>query len=477
MLADARAALATRRLTPVGTTAAAGGVVSALLVFVLVHDALIDDAYITLTYARNVAFHAHWGLISSSISNTATSPLNVLVLAAVTFITRQPVVAAGVVFAATSGLVGWWTARTAAHAGWSAHWAPVLVLGMLLSNPLLLSTVGLETYLGIALLTGLVHFSVTGRPVPAGVVCGLLVLTRLDLVIFCVIAAIGVRALRRRLLLVTGIAFLVAVPWFATSWFVLGSAIPDTFVFKTTANPAWGHWDVGNGWFLYFQAYPLATILSSIGPALGAVLPLFSRRRLGLTAPLVLGLGGVVYYLVYGYVLQVAPYHWYYGPSVGALVILAGYCASAARSWLPAASAVAIAVVGTGFALSRGVPWRVAPITTNWALSSQYAAVAAHLEGRVRSPGEVGALAFFCDCEMVDPLSDRGRMIPFIDRAIAQAGPVKSWLLQINYWNLDRVEPIPVQTRLKYRSGHHADGFNVTSPWRGKGNLIVVPVD
>ncbi len=38
--------------------------VSALLaaaVFVVVKDALIDDAYITLAYAKNLAVHGQWG--------------------------------------------------------------------------------------------------------------------------------------------------------------------------------------------------------------------------------------------------------------------------------------------------------------------------------------------------------------------------------------------------------------------------------
>src|SRR6478736_1778670 len=38
------------------------GAVAALLAL-MVHRSLIDDAYITLSYARNLAFHFHWGLI------------------------------------------------------------------------------------------------------------------------------------------------------------------------------------------------------------------------------------------------------------------------------------------------------------------------------------------------------------------------------------------------------------------------------
>ena len=76
-----------------------------MLVFLLVSGHLIDDAYITLSYAKNLAFHGHWGLIEDGTANTATSPLNVLVLAAVTFFVRDAVFAAGVVFVASQVLL------------------------------------------------------------------------------------------------------------------------------------------------------------------------------------------------------------------------------------------------------------------------------------------------------------------------------------------------------------------------------------
>src|SRR4029077_17042973 len=54
----------------------------AVAVYWLIKDSLIDDSYITLGYARNLAVHFHWGLIPQETANSATSPLNVLLLAA-----------------------------------------------------------------------------------------------------------------------------------------------------------------------------------------------------------------------------------------------------------------------------------------------------------------------------------------------------------------------------------------------------------
>ena len=44
--------------------------------------ALIDDAYITFQYARNLRDHHIWGFFPGTTTNTATSPLNVILTAA-----------------------------------------------------------------------------------------------------------------------------------------------------------------------------------------------------------------------------------------------------------------------------------------------------------------------------------------------------------------------------------------------------------
>src|SRR5207244_8503652 len=70
----------------------AGSGVGMLLLFLVIKDSLTDDAYITLAYAKNLALHLHWGLIPQEVGNSATSPLNVVVLAILTSGTRLGVV-------------------------------------------------------------------------------------------------------------------------------------------------------------------------------------------------------------------------------------------------------------------------------------------------------------------------------------------------------------------------------------------------
>jgi hypothetical protein len=74
-----RAARVLRQVSPRWFTA--GIAVLACLVYLVVSPTLIDDAYITLDYARNFGLHLHWGLVPGLVDNTATSPLHVLVLA------------------------------------------------------------------------------------------------------------------------------------------------------------------------------------------------------------------------------------------------------------------------------------------------------------------------------------------------------------------------------------------------------------
>ncbi|MGH3670537.1 MAG: hypothetical protein ACRDSH_07855 [Pseudonocardiaceae bacterium] len=488
----------TRRTRTDLLAAVAGAVVGGLL-FLLARRALIDDAYISLDYARNVAFHLHWGVIEQQTSNTATSPLNVWLLAGVTALVRQPVAAAGVILMASSAATAVWSARTAQLLGLSRI-LPVLTVGGLLADPLLASTIGLETYLAASLIVGLSYCAVAARPAAAGVLAGLLVLTRPDLVVFAVVAVLGVAALRRRAVLVTGIAIGVALPWYLVSWRLLGSALPGTFLLKTGGERWGGVYDFANGLQLYRLAFPTATVLAAVPAALGVlclaawITPALRRGVPGgVAVPVVTGIGGLAHFVVFS-ALGTAPYHWYYGPSLAGLISCAAFTAAAVPAAvrvaprvlgvLAAAPVAVVAILSAGFALSQGVPWAAAPITTNWALASQYQRIGTELAGEVArqtiaSPGEIGTLAYYCRCAIVDAFSDRGTMNQVIQERERRAGPVQRPLLQINYRYNDRtVRPSRPTLILQYQPAQRAeapDQWNVDSPWRGTGRLLLNP--
>ena len=267
------AATGVRLLTVSAPCAALGGL-GAALVFLVAHQALIDDAYITLDYARSLAQHGQWALVPGHPANTATSPLNVLLLAGLIVLSGHPVVSVGILLIVSLAATGAALSAICARLERSS-WLAAIAVSLLVVNPLLISTIGLETYLGIALIAILGAAVVARRPVAVGLVCGLLVLTRADLAAFALAALIAViagsptRTRARRAAQVMGVAGVVALPWFVVSWWWLGSAVPDTLLFKTSET--WAGNSFAVGLWHYRLAYPLAVALSVVPAALGLV--------------------------------------------------------------------------------------------------------------------------------------------------------------------------------------------------------------
>jgi hypothetical protein len=498
----------TRRPARRHLIAAALGALAAAVVFLIVRGSLIDDAYITLSYARNLAEHLHWGLTEGRTANSATSPLNVLVLGAATFVVRDAVWGLGLVFVLLTAAQAWGLSRLAE----AARLGPItVVLGvlMVLLSPLMLSVVGMEMALAAALLVWLTVAAVEDRPAWFGVLTAALVLTRLDLGVFPLVLLLAVGAMRRHAVRVVLVAAATAAPWFVFSWVALGALVPDTLVIKTVTSAGWGPWSFGNGPGLYAGVFPTATRIAAVPVLLGVValvawvvLRAWRRPRwTGLGTLAALGLGGVLHYVAYS-MLAPPPYHWYYAPSVVALTLVAAVAAGTTHRGTPrpgaspetvrwsAAPALAWATAGmlmlavdVGFAAQRPLPWTQAPIMTNWASAEQYETAGEALAERVgdevvKSPGEIGTLAYYCRCDIVDLFSDRGTLQPMIDQREDEAGPVMRRLLRLNFANLDPA-PAAVPTQAMVWVGgpeSAAAPWPVDSNWRGPGALDLVPV-
>lgn len=446
----------------------------ATLAFLLVHRALVDDAYITMTYARNLAFDLHWGLVPDETSNSATSPLNVLLLAAITAVVRDAQVAVGVLLVASAVLAARWLAVLSREAGLSRA-TPALAVGALLVNPLLLSTVGLEPFLCAALVAGLLRYGAAGRAGAFGVVGGLTVLARPDLAVVVLVALAGFAGVRRRWVRALGAVVAVALPWHVLSWFALGSALPDTLILKAGSS-TWAGFGFWNGPLLYWGANRTVALVAFLPVLLGAVAAvatLAARAVRPRSRPVepwqvvgtVAAAGAAAHYLAYC-LLQTAPYHWYYAP----LLIGATLCAAVLAGRLlvlGTGPAAGVALVGTGLVVASlvvdtvvvGTPWARAPISTNWASAAEYERIGTDLRtlvgaGTVESPGEIGTLAYYCGCRIVDPFSDRGRVLAAITAREERSGPLGRTLIGWNYRLLDRAEtPRPVDARLVYESG------------------------
>lgn len=149
------------------------GAVLGALVFLVVRGSLTDDSYITLAYAKNLAEHGEWGIIPGSPANSATSPLNVLLLGALTLVTRiaggsHPVVALGILTVVCGGALGWAWQRIGQVLSLPTA-AGVLGITLVLLNPFVLSAIGLEVLLIPAVLLVLTALALEGRAVWFGV--------------------------------------------------------------------------------------------------------------------------------------------------------------------------------------------------------------------------------------------------------------------------------------------------------------------
>ncbi|MEJ2886718.1 hypothetical protein [Actinomycetospora aeridis] len=172
-----------RRPSATTVAVAAGGAVAGALLFLAAYRGMPDDSYITLDYARNLAELGHWGLTPFRDANSATSPLNVWLLAAGTLLTGRPVVAVGLVLVLTTATTAVWAAGLAQVVRRRPTVVAGLVVGLVVTSPIFASVVGMEAFLAAALLVGVPRYGVARRTVPAGVVAGLAALVRPDLVL------------------------------------------------------------------------------------------------------------------------------------------------------------------------------------------------------------------------------------------------------------------------------------------------------
>lgn len=461
------------------------GAALALFASWFTHTSLTDDAYISLAAARNLAEHGRWGVVESLTANTSTSPLNVLVLGFFTWVTMlfgssAPVVALAITNVLCGLIIGW-SADSICRSLPISRWYGAAATAVAILNPFVLSAIGLEVLLIGAGALALTAAALRGNHIAFGIVSGLVMLIRLDLVVCVVIFALCTHAVRRHLVATVAVCAAVAGPWYVFSWIMLGSAIPDTFLIKSGQAGDVGGFNYFTGPQMYFESQPLAS-LAAFGPAVvGVVIAVswaFIRRvRESIPAQLwALAVAGVAYYAAYS-LLNTVPYHWYYVVptvtlgcfsvfAIGALATRRTPDDSERRSLtaigpaLAGVFAVGIVAVTVASVSGRGAPWTQPVIFGNWASADDYAHIGRDVgaivgDAPVRSPGEIGTLAYFCDCTIVDEFSDRGliiadRLMPRLD----QSGTLSRLLLRANYANLDyEVKPVTPEYRLDWVPG------------------------
>ena len=413
----------------------------------LFSNALTDDAFITLRYVKTLITTGTWGFLPGHVVNAVTSPLNIFLLSLMGIFSGPTVQAvlwlSAFVLAGTAFLLGEISLQL-----FQTQWIGYAAAVALIVNPLLISTLGLESLLFFGLYVLCTYLYMQRRWSLLAVSLGLLTLTRFDGILFFVVSLLLLPDIRTAARLST-IYIMTIGPWYLFSWVYFGSVFPDTLFIKT-AQHSWGDWQFINGIKLYLGAYRLQTTLSLVLLPLAVLL--LNKNIRSLKPIQFLLLTGLAHFAGYS-LLQVPPYYWYYTPEVAAILVIGclavGQWVYQSRSNLPLQQALGAAiglmlipVLGMShFVLTKGLSIQEMPIHTNWATHEQYQKIGEWLkenqrQGMILVDGEIGTLGYYCDCQLLSFFSDRMWLRRYVKQRQTESG-LQAWLYRVNFLFFD----------------------------------------
>lgn len=398
-----------------------------------------DDPFILARYAQHIADGVGWQFNPGGrTGNAVTSPLYVLILAGGAAVGLPLLVWSAVVYVAAWGCGGIVLARVLMRDGRQA--AGWVACGLYSIAPLLANVRGMETSLYLLLILGAVWAVQHQRWVFAGVLLGLLAVTRADGVLIGAVFLTWMLLRHRGSVLQVGAPFVgITAAWTAVLWAITGSPVPTTLAAKIAqrdSGMAGGQW----GFLRYFNVIgvmgasdpPPAQVLvlgwlGMIVLALAIWGTIAARRD---TALPILAVIAAVVMIEYGVVFRMMPsYMWHYAPFT--LWAIAGTAVGvetlSRRTRAGAAVAVAVAVLGAF------VAFRAEPIRDR----AYYPAAAEWIDHDSTKPhptvatSEIGTIGYFSRANIIDYMG-------LLDhRAIAPVrhGDFSWWLTQHpDYW-------------------------------------------
>ncbi|NUR27423.1 MAG: hypothetical protein HOV83_16515 [Catenulispora sp.] len=291
------------------------------------HGATPDDALITYRYAQNLLDGHGWVYnLHRHTSDAATAPLYTVLLAGVGLLVGGVKYAGPILFVLTTAASAHLSFALLRRFDLTYGGATAAVLMIL--NPWLLVTRGMETSLFVCLLLLTSLLLADRRHAPAGFTLAAATLVRGDGAVVALVAAVFVavelRAFPKRLALG---ALAAAVPWTIFAFAVIGSPFPDTLAAKAAQGRS-GYWGTGDVYIKGLTEMPsvfgfdgwFKVIVVLGAPGLVATLWIRGLRRA--LAPYLIG--ALVVFAVYGLAIKTPAYHWYYGMQVALLTLGAG---------------------------------------------------------------------------------------------------------------------------------------------------------
>ncbi len=428
----------------------------------------VDDAYIQFQYGRTLTHSGTWGFYDGHPSNTATSPLNVLLIAAGMLLTGSAVTATVLLTALELALLLWLLCRLSRHLFGDLVFA-LFAFCAITTNLLVISTFGLESLLYIVLMVAAVTLMLERRLLAMMLAAALLTLARPDGVLLALVIMAATRPTPRQIVRMSGVYLAAIAPWFVFSWIYLGSFVPDTLVIKVEQR-AWGQSTFFDGIRLYLDRFPFETIATlALAPlCLAPVWRCTDRVRCFVG---VLAAYAAIHFAAYS-LLGVPPYHWYYIHQVAPLLLIAScgaaYWSAPVRqrqrwlTWLlPGLPAIGLLVL----LVREGVPLREAPINTNWATAANYREVGLWLRSNLEpgTPiaiyGEIGTVAYYSDQILVNDFSDMSIADTLIEQSSLRDQLGIGWLVKLNFLWRGHRQPLPTPAfELVFHPGQSPSG-------------------
>ena len=289
---------------------------------------MADDGFIYWRVARNFAENGVFAVNQNPAENSGvTSPLYALILSLGWRLTKDLWLTTIFVFIGASAISAW--ALTRLGISLQSRLTGILSSAFLVVSPWILSTRGLESVMVLSVLSLALLFYQNDQPKNLGIVMGLGILVRFD-VLLLLAFMFALHLVRKRIGVVQSV-LKTFIPSIALSFLLIyiltGQLLPNTMGAKMAQGRS-GFWGNGfqfakNLWLLpdvfSFQTWFYALVLLAI---IGLCYGLIAQKLRDLTTLVMLF--GVSHYIIYSFLLRTPNYHWYYAPEVWAISIVAG---------------------------------------------------------------------------------------------------------------------------------------------------------
>jgi hypothetical protein len=292
--------------------------------FFLFQSWAYDDPFITYRYSYNLAIGMGFVYNMGERVLSTTTPLFAMLLAVLEPIwPNLPKVAnlIGIGSLAVGALCLWDLSKS-----WKTPWVGWVSLALYPTFPLLLSTIGSETPLYLAICLGAFVAYARDKQKITGLLIGLAILCRPDAAIVPGILWVDYLWRRKRIPW-SGVGILagILILWSIFSWFYFGSIIPATLLAKQHQGMMGVSEKFAPGFLSMVHGYAKNRLyyLETIFCAIGIIWGIIRKQRWMLL------LGWTILYFTSYSILGVTRYFWYYAPLVPGFIVAIGLGISA----------------------------------------------------------------------------------------------------------------------------------------------------